>query len=49
MGSKSPVKLPRLMRDDPGDYPPGPRAQEIAERNRRTVETVLDQALSFIG
>jgi hypothetical protein len=37
------------MRDDPADYPPEPRAKKIAERNRRTVETVLEQALSLIG
>jgi hypothetical protein len=37
------------MRDDPADYPPGLRAKEIADRNRRTVETVLEQALSLIG
>jgi acetoin utilization protein AcuC len=46
---KSPVKLPRRMRDDPADYPPGPRAKEIADRNRRTVEMVLEQTLSLIG
>ena len=47
--SKSPVKLPRVMRDDPEDYPQGPRAKEISDRNRRTIEAVLDQALSLIG
>jgi acetoin utilization protein AcuC len=46
---ESPVKLPWRMRDDPADYPPGPRAKEIADRNRRTVEMVLEQTLSLIG
>jgi acetoin utilization protein AcuC len=46
---ESPVKLPRRMRDDPADYPPGPRAKAIAERNRRTVSTVIEQTLSLIG
>jgi acetoin utilization protein AcuC len=45
---KSPVKLPSRMRDDPADYPPGPRAEEIAGRNRRTAEAALEQALSLI-
>src|ERR687895_872520 len=35
--TKSPVTLPHLLRDDPADYPPGPRAKEVADRNRRTV------------
>ncbi|MDQ4128681.1 MAG: acetoin utilization protein AcuC [Actinomycetota bacterium] len=47
-GARSPVMLPRLMRDDPEDYPPGPRAGEIAGRNRRTVERVLEQALPLL-
>jgi acetoin utilization protein AcuC len=47
-GDKSPVKLPRLMRDDPEDYPPGPRAAEIAGRNERTVEEVLEKVLPMI-
>ena len=45
---KSPVKLPRPMRDDPEDYPPGPRATEIASRNERTVQEVLDKVLPMI-
>ena len=47
-GGKSPVKLPRFMRDDPGDYPPGPRAAEIAYRNDRTVEEVLENVMPMI-
>ena len=46
--AKSPVTLPHLLRDDPADYPPGPRAKEVADRNRRTVGKVLEQALSLI-
>jgi acetoin utilization protein AcuC len=46
--TKSPVTLPHLLRDDPADYPPGPRAKEVADRNRRTVGRVLEQALSLI-
>lgn len=42
-GERSPVKLPRLMRDDPLDYPPIERAQQIADTNLRTVERVLEQ------
>jgi hypothetical protein len=33
------------MRDDPEDYPPGPRASKIAERNLRTVEEVVEKVL----
>jgi acetoin utilization protein AcuC len=47
-GGKSPVKLPRLMSDDPWDYPPGPRAAEIADRNERTVEEVLENVVPMI-
>ena len=46
--TKSPVTLPHLLRDDPADCPPGPRAKEVADRNRRTVGRVLEQALSHI-
>lgn len=44
----SPVELPRLMRDDPADFPEGPRAGEISGRNRRTVEAVERRVLSRI-
>jgi len=47
-GAQSPVKLPRLMRDDPADYPPAARASEIADRNRRTTEQVLEKVLPLI-
>ncbi|HJQ29568.1 MAG TPA: acetoin utilization protein AcuC [Rubrobacter sp.] len=46
--TKSPVKLPPLMRDDPEDYPAGPRAAEIAYRNERTAEEVLEKVLPII-
>jgi len=45
---KSPVDLPSHMRDDPEDYPQGPRAAKIAERNFRTVEDVLERVLPRI-
>jgi acetoin utilization protein AcuC len=44
----SPVELPPLMRDDPEDYPQGPRASKIAERNVRTAEEVLEKVLPRI-
>jgi acetoin utilization protein AcuC len=43
--AKSPVKLPSFMRDDPEDYPQLPRAAEIASRNERTVERMIEKAL----
>jgi acetoin utilization protein AcuC len=47
-GEKSPVRLPLLMRDDPADYPPAARTSEIADRNRRTIEQVLEKMLPLI-
>src|SRR5918998_1646715 len=47
-GKNSPVELPRLVRDDPEDYPPIERAKEIAGRNHRALEELLDKALPFI-
>jgi acetoin utilization protein AcuC len=47
--AKSPVTLPPLMRDDPGDYPAIPRAAKIAGRNQHTVEDVLDKVLPGIS
>ena len=47
-GAKSPVGLPRRVRDDPADYPAGPRADEISDKNRRTAEEVLDKVLPLI-
>lgn len=47
-GAMSPVALPRLMRDDPADYLPTERAAEIADRNRRTTEQVLEKVLPLI-
>ncbi len=48
-GAESPVELPRLMRDDPDDYPPIERADEIAEKNRQTVEELREKVLPLIG
>jgi acetoin utilization protein AcuC len=47
-GENSPVELPRLVHDDPEDYPHIERAEEIAGRNRRTVEELLEKALPLI-
>jgi acetoin utilization protein AcuC len=47
-GPKSPVGLPRRVRDDPADYPAGPRADEISDENRRTAEEVLEKILPLI-
>lgn len=47
-GTQSPVTLPRLLRDDPADYPAGPRAAEISDANKRTAERVLERVLPLI-
>ena len=47
-GTQSPVELPRLMRDDPTDYPLTERATHIADRNRRITEQVLEKVLPLI-
>ena len=47
-GEKSPVRLPRLMRDDAADYPAGPRAREISDTNKRTAERVLEKVLPLV-
>jgi len=47
-GEKSPVGIPRLTRDEVEDYPPIERAQQIADRNRWTVEGLLEKALPLI-
>jgi acetoin utilization protein AcuC len=47
-GKKSPVSLPHQVRDDPADYPAGPRTDEISARNRRTAEEVLEKVLPLI-
>jgi acetoin utilization protein AcuC len=46
--AKSPVSLPHQVRDDPADYPAGPRADEISARNMRTAEEVLEKVLPLI-
>lgn len=43
-----PVDLPRLMHDLAEDYPPGPRDSSIADRNRHTVEELMEKVLPFI-
>jgi acetoin utilization protein AcuC len=45
---KSPVKLPPLIRDDLANYPLTEHASEIAERNRRTTEELLERVLPLI-
>jgi acetoin utilization protein AcuC len=47
-GAKSPVGLPRLVRDDPADYPAGPRQAEISDKNRRTAQEVIEKVLPLI-
>ena len=47
-GEDSPVKLPLSMRDDPADYPPVADTSEIADRNRRTTEDLLERVLPLI-
>jgi acetoin utilization protein AcuC len=47
-GTQSPVELPRHMSDDPADYPPIGRTAQIADRNRRTTEQVLEKVLPLI-
>ena len=48
-GEESPVELPCFTRDDPDDYPPIERAEEIADRNHRTVKELLEEGLPLIG
>jgi hypothetical protein len=36
------------VRDDPADYPAGPRVDEISDENRRTAEEVLEKVLPLI-
>jgi acetoin utilization protein AcuC len=40
---ESPVELPRYTRDDPEDYPSRKSTSEIADRNRQTVEKLLEK------
>jgi acetoin utilization protein AcuC len=47
-GAESPVKLPSLMRDDPAHNRPVDRASEIADRNRRTTEQLLEKILPLL-
>jgi hypothetical protein len=36
------------VRDDPADYPAGPRQDEISDRNRRTAQEVIEKVLPLI-
>ena len=45
---KSLVDLPSHMRDDPEDFPQGPRTAKIAEHNRRTIDEVVERVLPSI-
>ncbi len=47
-GEGSPVRLPRLTRDDPGGYPRIKRAPRIQEKNRRTAGELLEKGLPLI-
>jgi acetoin utilization protein AcuC len=47
-GAQSPVKLPPLMRDDPANYPPTAHASEIADRNHRTTEELMEKVMPLI-
>ena len=47
-GAQSPVKLPRLMRDDPADYSATAHSSEITARNRRATEELLEQVVPLI-
>ncbi len=47
-GERSPVTLPALMRDDPDDYPPTLRADQVSAANLRTVGAVLEQVVPLI-
>lgn len=40
---ESPVELPYSTRDDPEDYPPRKNASEITDRNRQTLEALLQR------
>ena len=40
-GSKAPSDVPTTMLDDPAEFPPMPRRQEITEKNWLTVQDVL--------
>lgn len=44
----SPVPLPRRMRDDPADYPPIPRQQQVTSNNAYTFERVRRVALPLL-
>jgi acetoin utilization protein AcuC len=47
-GAQSPVRLPPLMRDHPAEHPPAAHVSEIADRNRRTTEQVLEKVMPLI-
>lgn len=39
----APVPLPEYLHDNPADFPPKPRREEISEKNRRTVSQALNR------
>ncbi|HHY60401.1 MAG TPA: acetoin utilization protein AcuC [Clostridia bacterium] len=39
----APIPLPEFLHDDPADFPPKPRRDEISEKNRRTVMQALSR------
>ena len=47
-GEESPVKLPASTRDDETDHPPIERTPLIEQRNRRTVQKLLEKVLPLI-
>jgi hypothetical protein len=42
------LRPPPLMRDHPADHPPAAHSSEIANRNRRTTEQVLEKVMPLI-
>ncbi len=46
---RCPVELPPLICDDPSDYPANGRTDEIAGRNQKTSEELLEKILPLIG
>ena len=46
---RSPVPLPERMRDDPADFPPIPRAAEVAANNAHELERVREHSLPLIA
>lgn len=47
--ARSPVPLPRTMRDDPRDFPAIPRQAAVTEKNAATIREVRERSLPLIG